>query len=137
MSRMELMKRIIEQAKRSGRTIALPEVTDPNRVFFDNILVDECMNESFYNGHNGVIDEDEGVTSWLMIGGDPCLQNNEGPRSDGFHWCCGGNPAQLNNGLLNGPIDGVLRDYGIAALSMRYGFATPTDIGYIRVIGGK
>jgi phosphate acetyltransferase len=41
MSRMELMERIIEQAKRSGRTIALPEVTDPRVLPAARRLVDE------------------------------------------------------------------------------------------------
>lgn len=108
-----------------------PETTTPG------ILADQVINESFYNGMAGVIDPVNEVYSWLMNPFTPCLPMNVGQASDGFLPGYGGNPGQFVDGLLNGPTDGILRDYGRAALAVRFGFSTPRDIGVIRVIGGN
>lgn len=101
------------------------------------ILSDQVINESKNSGTFGFIDPNNGVTSHHMYTSDDCLQINYSDDSDGFHDCCGGNPGQLNNGMINGPIDGVLRDFARAALVLRFGFSSPTDIGALRVIGGN
>jgi hypothetical protein len=106
--------------------------------FTPGILSDEVINESFYNGMFGIIDEENGVYSFLMNSGPPgCLEIVEGLPSDGFLPGYGGHPGQFVDGELNGQTDGILRDYGRAALAIRFGFSAPTDIGTIRVIGGN
>ncbi len=127
---------------------AAPSSTDIVQGFPETItggiMNDEMLNESFYSGTAGVIDEENEVYSWLM---NPyqgyCLAMNIGQPSDGFlpfsDGCpgCPGNPGQFVDGDWNGYQDGILRDYGRAALVMRFGFGTPTDIGMLRVIGGN
>jgi len=108
-----------------------PETTTPG------ILYDQVINESFYNGLFGIIDDQNGVYSWLMNSWNICLPMNVGQPSDGFLPGYGGHPGQFVDGVLNGFTDGILRDYGRAALAIRFGFSTPQDIGVIRVIGGN
>ncbi|MFQ5806096.1 MAG: hypothetical protein ACE5I3_06575 [Phycisphaerae bacterium] len=113
-----------------------PETATPG------ILSDEVINEGLNNGMFGIIDEANGVYSFLMVSG-LCLEMIEGLPSEGFlpnsPGCpgCPGNVGQFVDGELNGYQDGILRDYARAALSVRFGFSMPTDIGTLRVIGGN
>lgn len=109
-----------------------PEVTE---LPANGVLSNEAINESFYSGTFGFIDETNGVYSFLMVDG-VCLPMNVGQPSDGFLPPYGA-LTRLTDGILGGGTDNVLRDYGRAALVVRYGFTNPTDIGAIRVIGGN
>lgn len=107
------------------------------RTEIPGILNNQVINESAFNGNFGVIDDFNQVYSWLMNTTTPCLPLNVGQPSNGFHNVSTGNEAKFVNGAFDGNLDGILRDYGRAALAVRFGFQNPTDIGYLRVIGGN
>jgi hypothetical protein len=103
-------------------------------VYVDGVLSDQVINESGFGEFGGLIDSDHNVVSYLTPASQ-CLQLTATP-SDGFAPGLGNDTSDLLNGQLNGPLDGVLRDAAFASLVIRFGFATPTDIGTLRVIGG-
>jgi hypothetical protein len=134
-----------------GDLSAQPSTTDMVNGFPERselgLLFDEVSNESLASlngGTLGIIDEANEVFTFLMNSGAPgCLEIIEGHPSEGFlpysSGCpgCPGNVGQFVDGVLNGYQDGILRDYSRAAISVRFGFSTPQDIGVIRVIGGN
>ncbi|MBK9121389.1 MAG: hypothetical protein IPM18_17560 [Phycisphaerales bacterium] len=108
------------------------------------ILSNQILNESAYPFNFGIIDATNEVYSMLMNQGSaPCLYDQFpgiGQASDGFYCCpsfAGGHPGVFVDGLANGPLDGILRDFARASLVVRFGFTTPTNIGYLRVLGGN
>ncbi|MBN1512897.1 MAG: hypothetical protein JXB13_12860 [Phycisphaerae bacterium] len=107
----------------------------------DGTPLDQGINESAIAPYtDGIIDLTPGqeVFSWLMKSTVDCLPLNEGQPSDGFHPLTGnGDMPDLVDGVAGPVLKSVLRDYGRASLVVRYGFSQPTDIGYIRVIGGN
>ena len=131
-----------------GDLRAQPSTTDLVQGFPETavpgVLNDQVINESLNNGMSGIIDPVNGVYTFLMnSGGFGCLEVIIGHPSEGFlpnsPGCpgCPGNVGQFVDGMLNGYQDGILRDYGRGALAVRFGFAAPTDIGVLRVIGGN
>ena len=130
-------------------------------VCVNGLPIDQGINESAiapftygwidpYNGYAwNTIDPDglDGVGSWLMkVPGDDCLSIDYQNPSNGFY-----NPAVY--GDMPDLVDGqpqsrltedtydyrktVLRDFGRAALVVRYGFSAPTDIGRIRIFAAN
>lgn len=106
------------------------------RTEIPGILSNQVINESAFNGNFGVIDDLNQVYSWHMDSAG-CLGIHIGEHSDGFLNVSTGNEAKFVNGAFDGNLDGILRDYGRAALAVRFGFQSPTNIGYLRVIGGN
>lgn len=132
-----------------GELSAAPSSTDLVQGFPETsllgVLNDEVLNESLNSELDlGIIDDVNGIYSWLMDSNPfGCLAVIQGHESEGFlpfsGGCpgCPGNVGQFVDGQINGYQDGILRDYARVALSVRFGFSTPTDIGAIRVIGGN
>ena len=103
----------------------------------NSLLSDEIMNESIFPLNFGIPDPINNVESFLMDtnpGG--CIDIINQP-SDGLLGLPGNELTDLNDGQLGIAIEAVLRDFGRAALVVRFGFSTPTDIGVLRVIGGN
>ncbi len=110
----------------------------------NGLPLNEGINESAIAPFTfGIIDVVSEVYSWLMDTAPPgCLGMIELLPSDGFHpglppSCPEGGMSHLVDGVAGTACQSVLRDFGRAALVVRYGFDPPQDIGRIRVFGGN
>lgn len=151
----------------TGFTEVGPMPGDPPFMGSDPVLSNEVLNESFlyrasdffpgiiWNDPNAdpndlafdpnlLLDSSQSIVSILF--GNYCLYTPSpddllfgvGNPSNGFFPGFNGDVSDFTNGVI-GPTttDGLLRDFGRASAVFRYGFASPTDIGVLRVIGGN